>query len=238
MTLIWILLLDALIAAVIAGARVQRKRGVLLDTPDWRLLPELVKNLFVLTFGFLLLSYYYVLHNNWATFSMAIGVSTLFLLVYLVIGNRVVGKLIWNRFRKASSSLVKKATGNKQIKTPVQDLREQDLEDEDIECSAFAEFTLMYCLLFLLLILLAELTICFVMEIRLEWLPEILAILMVIQQDLKIIDLQLISIIVAYAGIWITLIRIIMAMKHEQHRAPRKSLDMIWEYLNKSDVKN
>lgn len=153
-----VLIIDSVVAAHFAKAYVKRNRGLMLDMPDWSLIPDMTVILFqFILSGGLLLVFYLQTENSTPFYLGVFAIFFISCLVYMIFRIKFVRKLIASKvFKKAASE---GESSNHRGRDKEQDKLDRDKLEHGKrldDAAAYVEYTLLYTIRYSLVYLLLK----------------------------------------------------------------------------------
>lgn len=225
-------ILNLKISGMLAEMEVRKNRGLILEKPNWRLIPELTVCLIAFGITASLLFAETILEGNMDVASIGVEILILFI---MYIGQRMV---VNPRFLPK----LKKIKDEKRAATEMENV---DNDDNDVdkkrqqmeEVVSYVSYTAIYVLKYLFIIVLAQVLIAMLIEEFGEPFILIKYIEIIGNNAMQINALQH-AIMACVCGVMLSLFRIISIAVFDQHSEVQKPISRIHDQLNGQSIKN
>lgn len=237
-------ILNLKISGMLAEMEVRKNRGLILDKPNWRLIPELTVCLLAFGITAFLSFAETVLEGNMDVAS--IGVEILILLIMYIGQRMVVNPRFLSKFKKSKDKKREKIKDEKRAATEMEKSAENvDNDDNDVdkkrqqmeEVVSYVSYTAIYVLKYLFIIVLAQVLIAVLIKEFGEPLILIKYIEIIENNAIQINALQH-AIMACVCGVMLSLFRIISIAVCDQHSEAQKPISRIHDQLNGQSIKN
>lgn len=229
-------ILNLKISGMLAEMEVRKNRGLILDKPNWKLIPELTVCLLAFGITASLLFAETILEGNMDVASIGGEILILFI---MYIGQRMV---VNSRFLP----IFKKIKNEKRAATEMEKSTENiDNDDNDVdkkrqqmeEVVSYVSYTAIYVLKYLFIIVLAQVLIAVLIKEYGE--PLILTkYIEIIENNAIQINALQHAIMACVCGVMLSLFRIISIAVCDQHSEAQKPISRIHDQLNGQSIKN
>lgn len=225
-------ILNLKISGMLAEMEVRKNRGLILEKPNWRLIPELTVCLIAFGITASLLFAETILEGNMDVASIGVEILILFI---MYIGQRmVVNPRFLPKFKKT-----------KDEKRAATEMENVDNDDNDVdkkrqqmeEVVSYVSYTAIYVLKYLFIIVLAQVLIAMLIEEFGEPFILIKYIEIIGNNAMQINALQH-AIMACVCGVMLSLFRIISIAVFDQHSEAQKPISRIHDQLNGQSIKN
>lgn len=225
-------ILNLKISGMLAEMEVRKNRGLILEKPNWRLIPELTVCLIAFGITASLLFAETILEGNMDVASIGVEILILFI---MYIGQRmVVNPRFLPKFKKI-----------KDEKRAATEMENVDNDDNDVdkkrqqmeEVVSYVSYTAIYVLKYLFIIVLAQVLIAMLIEEFGEPFILIKYIEIIGNNAMQINALQH-AIMACVCGVMLSLFRIISIAVFDQHSEAQKPISRIHDQLNGQSIKN
>ena len=225
-------ILNLKISGMLAEMEVRKNRGLILEKPNWRLIPELTVCLIAFGITASLLFAETILEGNMDVASIGVEILILFI---MYIGQRmVVNPRFLPKFKKT-----------KDEKRAATEMENVDNDDNDVdkkrqqmeEVVSYVSYTAIYVLKYLFIIVLAQVLIAMLIEEFGEPFILIKYIEIIGNNAMQINALQQ-AIMACVCGVMLSLFRIISIAVFDQHSEAQKPISRIHDQLNGQSIKN
>lgn len=229
-------ILNLKISGMLAEMEVRKNRGLILEKPNWRLIPELTVCL--LTFGITasLLFAETVLEGNMDVASIGVEILILFIMYIgqrMVVNPRFLPKFKKIKNEKSAATEMEKSTENVDNDDNDVDKKRQQME----EVVSYVSYTAIYVLKYLFIIVLAQVLIAVLIKEYEE--PLILTkYVEIIENNAIQINALQHAIMACVCGVMLSLFRIISIAVCDQHSEAQKPISRIHDQLNGQSIKN
>lgn len=225
-------ILNLKISGMLAEMEVRKNRGLILEKPNWRLIPELTVCLIAFGITASLLFAETILGGNMDVASIGVEILILFI---MYIGQRmVVNPRFLPKFKKI-----------KDEKRAATEMENVDNDDNDVdkkrqqmeEVVSYVSYTAIYVLKYLFIIVLGQVLIAMLIEEFGEPFILIKYIEIIGNNAMQINALQH-AIMACVCGVMLSLFRIISIAVFDQHSEAQKPISRIHDQLNGQSIKN
>ncbi len=238
-----VLMTNSVIAANFAKGYVKRNRGLMLDMPDWSLIPDMTVILFQFILSGALLFAFYLQSGSINT--AYIGILVIICLIcglYMSCRIWLVRKLILKKFFKKPGSEEESRNHQRRDKEEgesAQDKLEHDKRLDD--AAAYAEYTLLYTIRYCLVYLFGEVLLYLIILNAAGDAGDSFkgsSLFRMIQRSFQMEDLLCVVLILEVVGIVLTFVRIFAVVQYVEKKPARKPLEKIRDYLRSDEVKH
>lgn len=229
-------ILNLKISGMLAEMEVRKNRGLILEKPNWRLIPELTVCLLAFGITASLLFAETVLEGNMDVASIGVEILILFIMYIgqrMVVNPRFLPKFKKIKNEKSAATEMEKSTENVDNDDNDVDKKRQQME----EVVSYASYTAIYVLKYLFIIVLAQVLIAVLIKEYEE--PLILTkYVEIIENNAIQINALQHAIMACVCGVMLSLFRIISIAVCDQHSEAQKPISRIHDQLNGQSIKN
>lgn len=229
-------ILNLKISGMLAEMEVRKNRGLILEKPNWRLIPELTVCLLAFGITASLLFAETVLEGNMDVASIGVEILILFIMYIgqrMVVNPRFLPKFKKIKNEKSAATEMEKSAENVDNDDNDVDKKRQQME----EVVSYASYTAIYVLKYLFIIVLAQVLIAVLIKEYEE--PLILTkYVEIIENNAIQINALQHAIMACVCGVMLSLFRIISIAVCDQHSEAQKPISRIHDQLNGQSIKN
>lgn len=229
-------ILNLKISGMLAEMEVRKNRGLILEKPNWRLIPELTVCLMAFGITAALLFTETILEGNMDVASISVEILILFIMYIgqrMVVNPRFLPKFKKIKDEKRAATEMEKSTENVDNDDNDVDKKRQQME----EVVSYVSYTAIYVLKYLFIIVLAQVLIAMLIEEFGEPFILIKYIEIIGNYAMQINALQH-AIMACVCGVMLSLFRIISIAVFDQHSEAQKPISRIHDQLNGRFIKN
>ncbi len=229
-------ILNLKISGMLAEMEVRKNRGLILEKPNWRLIPELTVCLIAFGITASLLFTETILEGNMDVASIGVEILILFIMYIgqrMVVNPRFLPKFKKIKDEKRAATEMEKSTENVDNDDNDVDKKRQQME----EVVSYVSYTAIYVLKYLFIIVLAQVLIAMLIEEFGEPFILIKYIEIIGNYAMQINALQQ-AIMACVCGVMLSLFRIISIAVFDQHSEAQKPISRIHDQLNGRSIKN
>ena len=229
-------ILNLKISGMLAEMGVRKNRGLILEKPNWRLIPELTVCLMAFGITAALLFTETILEGNMDVASISVEILILFIMYIgqrMVVNPRFLPKFKKIKDEKRAATEMEKSTENVDNDDNDVDKKRQQME----EVVSYVSYTAIYVLKYLFIIVLAQVLIAMLIEEFGEPFILIKYIEIIGNYAMQINALQH-AIMACVCGVMLSLFRIISIAVFDQHSEAQKPISRIHDQLNGRFIKN
>lgn len=229
-------ILNLKISGMLAEMEVRKNRGLILEKPNWRLIPELTVCLMAFGITASLLFAETILEGNMDVASIGVEILILFIMYIgqrMVVNPRFLPKFKKIKDEKRAATEMAKSTKHVDNDDNDVDKKRQQME----EVVSYVSYTAIYVLKYLFIIVLAQVLIAMLIEEFGEPFILIKYIEIIGNNAMQINALQH-AIMACVCGVMLSLFRIISIAVFEQHSEAQKPISRIHDQLNGQSIKN
>lgn len=229
-------ILNLKISGMLAEMEVRKNRGLILDKPNWKLIPELTVCLLAFGITASLLFAETILEGNMDVASIGGEILILFIMYIgqrMVVNPRFLPKFKKIKNEKRAATEMEKSTENIDNDDNDVDKKRQQME----EVVSYVSYTAIYVLKYLFIIVLAQVLIAVLIKEYGE--PLILTkYVEIIENNAIQINALQHAIMACVCGVMLSLFRIISIAVCDQHSEAQKPISRIHDQLNGQSIKN
>lgn len=229
-------ILNLKISGMLAEMEVRKNRGLILDKPNWKLIPELTVCLLAFGITASLLFAETILEGNMDVASIGGEILILFIMYIgqrMVVNPRFLPKFKKIKNEKRAATEMEKSTENIDNDDNDVDKKRQQME----EVVSYVSYTAIYVLKYLFIIVLAQVLIAVLIKEYGE--PLILTkYIEIIENNAIQINALQHAIMACVCGVMLSLFRIISIAVCDQHSEAQKPISRIHDQLNGQSIKN
>lgn len=229
-------ILNLKISGMLAEMEVRKNRGLILEKPNWRLIPELTVCLMAFGITASLLFAETILEGNMDVASIGVEILILFIMYIgqrMVVNPRFLPKFKKIKDEKRAATEMAKSTKHVDNDDNDVDKKRQQME----EVVSYVSYTAIYVLKYLFIIVLAQVLIAMLIEEFGEPFILIKYIEIIGNNAMQINALQH-AIMACVCGVMLSLFRIISIAVFDQHSEAQKPISRIHDQLNGQSIKN
>lgn len=229
-------ILNLKISGMLAEMEVRKNRGLILEKPNWRLIPELTVCLMAFGITASLLFAETILEGNMDVASIGVEILILFIMYIgqrMVVNPRFLPKFKKIKDEKRAATEMAKSTKHVDNDDNDVDKKRQQME----EAVSYVSYTAIYVLKYLFIIVLAQVLIAMLIEEFGEPFILIKYIEIIGNNAMQINALQH-AIMACVCGVMLSLFRIISIAVFDQHSEAQKPISRIHDQLNGQSIKN